>query len=340
MSSFKIRYRRLKWFLTPPAQKKAQMDAVLDYFRSYGEAQDMLKMAQEDGVKIRFSAALIGTSCGAQFLYYPKTGKKVIELRPDRSDYLNALSLVHELRHHWQGEILGKEQAYQYDNPRLSLMLIRIQEADAYTFQDILLKRVTAVMKAEGVYYREATSMLQEFRDGDQSSENFKKLQTALNDMQEKHIKNFSNQDVFKPEHMALNFKTCLQDLKSYDREVLSRYHLRYTTPFGKPRKKEKPADGAGLTTARMREFMRVASNQNAAPYLADLSDRAIEVLAMRSVHPRIRKTMKLMERFEKAAASGALSAKDNKKMRREIDRHVDEALKLPTVSKPAPKSA
>lgn len=309
--------------ISEPARDRYLQEAV-DILRGYPETNMLLDFAARENVRIVFNADWIGTRMLGSFTYGQEVDEKLIRLRPGRAPEEMAGTLAHELRHLWQKKQLGildKKFCDRDHSPRTRFLTMRIFEADAYAFTD-LMKRRTDALRADQA---EADAMKKTIAAA-QGSPLTDAQKTALRQhfSQKAHAR--LQEDI---DFLQERFLQKLDNLARYDARALARYHFLYTAPDDTPHTKPDAAEKPFYTIAHLRRVMRAGVNDNAPFYLQDMTDAALERRALSPIAPAVRRTMRMMEKFEKAAAKNPDWAKSPKAeaVRHRIDRAVRRAV-------------
>lgn len=334
MKKIKALWQHLTWAITPPARKAAELTAVLDVLRDIPEAAALLDLAAAKGVSISLAGRLIGKKTSGVFVRSALPGKTRIELKPGRPVGESAATLVHELRHLWQAEVLGlegvKDLRGEYVDPATKILVTRIKEADAFAFAHYIASRVERMNRD----LAELAEMLVALR-GDQpklslTDEDRDRINTHFT---EKH-KDMEKEDI---EIIRSRFLAELSDLDGYDRRALRKYHALYTHPDFDPKKK--PPEDARFELSNLRRILRAGVGTGAPDYMADIDDEALAAKILAPVAIDVKNAAGLIATFEKAAADGRLSEAENAKARQGIHKAV-QSVTAELRKKQLPKSA
>ncbi|MFN7115117.1 MAG: DUF6782 family putative metallopeptidase [Alphaproteobacteria bacterium] len=324
MEKIKALWQRLAWALTPPARKTAQMAAVLDVLKDIPEAAALLDLAAAKGVSIGFDRGLIGKKTSGVFTRSSTPGKTRIALKPNRPAGETAATLVHELRHLWQAEVLGLDGAKslrgEYIDPATKILVTRIKEADAFAFTHYIASRVERMNRD----LAELGEMLMTIK-GDAPKLSLTDEDRARIDthFRKKH-KDMEKQDI---EIIRARFLEELTDLDGYDRRALRKYHALYTHPDFEPKKK--PPEDARFELANLRRILRAGVGQDAPDYMADLDDAALAAKILAPVAADVKEAVRLMTAFEKAVADNRLPPQEAAETKREIHKAVKDVTAL-----------
>lgn len=316
---FQKNLARLRWALTPAATREKHLEEIKDMLRQWPETAALLQMAEDKNIPIGFDTKMIGGKTTGGFIRSTKPGKTRIRLQPLRPVGQVAATLVHELRHMWQMDVLGigaDDFRGEYGRPQTKLMTTRIKEADAYAFTHMIATRI----KRMGDDLQEAAKMATSLAALNPTKSLTQKNIDAINKHFQEKTKSYAAEDV---QNIRARFLEELQDLDSYDRSGLRKYHALYTTPHFDP--KPKTADDTGKYELQsLRRILRAGVTSDAPDYMAGVSDFDLSRKVMQPIQPDILKTMRLMRVFEKAAAKGKLDEETNLQKRKTIAQHVE----------------
>lgn len=318
MNLFRKKLAQLRWAITPASAKEKKLEEIKDYLRQWPETAALLALAEEKNIPIGFDAGLIGARTTGVFVRSTAPGKTRIRLQPLRPPEQVAPTLIHELRHMWQMEVLGigaNDFRGEYSRPQTKLLTTRIKEADAYAFTHMIVTR----MNRAGGYLAEAADMAKNLADLNPTKSLSPQDIKKINDHFREKTKNDAKKDV---QNIRDRFLAELQDLDGYDRSGLRKYHALYTTPRFTPRKKS-ATDTEKYALQNLRKILRAGIGPDAPDYMADMSDFALARKVMTPINDDVIKAMRLMTQFERAAAKGGLTAAENKASRETIDAHI-----------------
>lgn len=318
MSRLQKTIARIRWAMTPGRVKQKQLDDIKALLRQWPETRALLDMAEDKNIPIAFDATLIGARTTGVFVRSTVEGKTRIRLQPLRPPAQVAPTLIHELRHMWQMEVLGigaHDFRGEYSRPQTKLMTTRIKEADAFAFTHMM---VTRINRAAG-YLEEAAVMAKNLADLNPTKSLSAQDIEKINEHFREKTKDDAQKDV---QTIRDRFVAELQDLDGYDRSGLRKYHALYTTPRFAPKKKPN-ADIEKYDLQNLRKILRAGIGAEAPDYMADVSDFNLARKVMAPIQPDVLKTMRLMTAFEKAAAKGKLTKDQNRLSRETIDDHI-----------------
>ena len=310
---------RLRWALTPAKTKQKQLDDIKGFLRQWPETAALLELAEQKNISIQFDGSMIGGKTTGVFVRSTKAGKTRIRLQPLRPAEQVAPTLIHELRHMWQMDVLGigaDDFRGEYGRPQTKLMTTRIKEADAYAFTHMIVTR----MNRAADYLAEAAEMAQNLAGLSPTQSLRPQDIEKINAHFHEKTKDDGQKDL---QAIRDRFLQELQDLDGYDRSGLRKYHALYTTPRFAPKKKS-AADTDKYDLQNLRKILRAGITDDAADYMADVSDFDLARKVMAPIKPDVLKTMRLMTAFEKAAAKGRLTEEQNRRSRETIDTHVN----------------
>lgn len=318
MEKIKNFWRRLTWAVTPPSRKAAHLAAAVDMLKGIPETAALLDLAAAKGVSIGFDGRLIGKTTSGVFTRSSRAGKTRITLKPGRPVGETAATLVHELRHLWQAEVLGldggKDLRGEYTDPATKILVTRIKEADAFAFTHYIAQRVERMNRD----LSELGEMLLKIK-GDAPKLSLTDEDRARIDthFREKH-KDMQRQDM---EIIRSRFLAELDDLDGYDRRALRKYHALYTHPDFEPKKK--PGEDARFELSNLRRILRAGVGNGAPDYMSDMDDAALAARILAPVANDVKAAARLMTAFEEAAADGRLAPPENIKARQDIHKAV-----------------
>ncbi len=257
--------KQLQWALTSQKEKQRLMDAITGVLETVPETRALLKMAQEDHIKIYFEPRLAGTNIEG-FL-----DEHSIAVNPFGSLSGRSVTLAHELRHYWQYKKLGITKQDLANSPRLSFIFNRIIEADAFAFEAMWAGQRAALTGGKKPH----VIMTKMGKDSTIS-----RTEIPL-----------SYKEIFSLYMRARNIAD------GYDpREAAGLFH------FGIQAKAPQPA--TGVTIHDIRKVLKEGVIDGAPGYLDNLSDRQFEALVLRHANPQAYQAVKLMEKFNAAVAA------------------------------------
>jgi len=311
MNFFTKTWRRLQWARTPEKKKRQMMEETVDLLKLDPDAYELLRMARADGVEIRFSSELTGSTTSARHILNFGIQKQYIEICPYtasgelKTPGKTAPDLVHELRHYWQYKQLGvtpQNGNHLNRTPRLAFIFNRVAEADAYAFQDKFVDTVNETFKGVD----EMTKILLEFQEkkGLLTPEDVFLFSQKINmDFQQ-----FRSKDgqLLKTNFMDRLKSKNLSD--SYDPREVRHLHLFHTSPAARSSDFAAVKNIPELTLADIKGVLKAGVMKNAPGYLDEMSDDQFENLVLGHAHKKALEAVSLMEKFR-----GAVADNDNK---------------------------
>lgn len=319
MALFKSEMTRLRWSFTSQKKRDTLLKATSDLLRVWPETAELLDLARDLNIGIRFNEAFIGTETDGVFSRNRTTGECHIELKPFKKPEDAAIPLIHELRHLWQDRQLGlqpgKAALADRDAP-FALLLSRVKEADAFAFTDLMIARIN--------------NAREDLTDSDAFAKSLGPG-AELTPEQQEQVDEFLAQRIAarlpgEKEKMEQGFLRALGWMESYDRETLEKYHRRYTDPARETQAHLTEKDGAPLTLAAVRGLLRAGTMVSMPAYLDASDDAAFVQTVMGGLNADVKAVADLIAVFEKAAAKG-LPAAEEQRQRLDIDRRVRKAL-------------
>jgi hypothetical protein len=278
-----------QWSRMRSTQKQQALEDIKNILRQWPETTALLQLAEDSGIPVVFDKALIGKQAKGGFIRSTKPGRSRIRLQPLRPPEQLAATLVHELRHLWQADVMGidrKDFRREYQTPEMKLLTTRIKEADAYAFTYMIAKRIER---------QEAAARGKKIVADDPAAD---------------------------AKNMRQRFLKELRDMDSYDRNGVRKYHELFTTAAGTPKQK-KPDKKGTYAIENLRKILRAGVTADALDYLPDMTDDALRARVLRPVSTDVKKTMRLIASFEKAAASKKISRAKNLQRREAIAEQV-----------------
>lgn len=304
--AFETLKKKLRWAFTSKKRRQALLEKILEPAPLVPDVEALLHYAQAtDKVDISFDPKLIGTLTLAQLntqLQGKQAGKISIFLNPDVQGVDAFLSVAHELRHYWQNKVLGHGAAkrnMEERDPVMSLMTVRVKEADAYAFESDVKRRLSGAMDALEKLTREMTE-----NGGGLTEDNKKTLKAHFNLVA-------ANLRASSAPHMRRTFTQMLNYLQSYDKKQILRTHAYHTSPYALPTDFAHLGDDDRITPAKLKASLLAGVFQGAKNYMKDVSDAEFQKTVMAAVDPVIVKAATLMTAFDAAAAK-----KDTETMR------------------------
>lgn len=328
MNFLRRNYERLKWALTPKSRKQALLDDAISVLKIIPQTHDLLDLAKAEGISIGFSAKLIGSGAHGHVLREKNTGETRIELSPRATAEEIAETLIHELRHVWQNNVLGTgatTTGREESSAEMTILMTRVKEADAFAFSLAMVREINYACQLLSNAVDVAKRMMA------------KNEGMALNEFD---IANIGHILMASAAHepppdtkkiMAEMFTTILPAMDDYDRLSLDRYRLLYTHAWLDPVPHVPAAEAIDIP--KLRKILKAGISPNAPVYLDNLDDVAFSTLVMTGLSPKIRDTISLMDAFESAAAKGTLSANDNKSLLTQIDKNVRDVQAAPPIN-------
>jgi hypothetical protein len=318
MNVFRKKLVQLRWALTPASAKQKQLEEIKDYLRQWPETAALLDLAAEKNIPIDFDASLIGHTTTGVFVRSTAEGKTRIRLQPLRPPEQVAPTLIHELRHMWQMDVLGigaNDFRGEYSRPQTKLMTTRIKEADAYAFTHMIVTRMNRMAE----HLEEAVIMAKNLADLNPTKSLTQKDIEKINAHFHEKTKDDAQKDL---DNIRARFLAELEDLDGYDRSGLRKYHALYTTPRLAPKKKT-AEDSDKYVLKNLRKILRAGIADDAPDYMADITDFALARKVIAPIQADVIQTMRLMTAFERATAKGKLTEAQNRAARETIDTHI-----------------
>jgi hypothetical protein len=317
MNFFTKLKKRWQWARTPDQEKQQLMEKTITLLHFDPDAQELLGMARADGVEIGFSSRLTGSRTAARHVLNFGTKKQYIEICPYtalgrmKGPEAIASDLAHELRHYWQYKQLGvtpQNASHINRSPRLSFVFNRVAEADAYAFQDKVMRTLKETSDAFAVFMKDFPSPTpgQAYLINREANKKLQKLRA--NDTQflrERFV------DMLKKETLSA----------SYDPQEAHYLHLRHTSSIAKKTDFDAVKHIPELTLADIKKVLKSGVTTNAPGYINDMSDNQFEALVLGCAHREALEAVNLMEKFKAAVA-----ANDNKTaraLRRQVEKRI-----------------
>lgn len=284
------------WNALPEAEKQARMTQMKSVIQNAPLTYGLWEMAEDLNMPIRFEAALIGSTIGAQV----RTDENAIHINPFPLGPIDEIvGMVHELRHVWQLRQLGLTHEKYEDAARSSalghVLLVRTMEADAYAFGDLFIRHLFDLQK----------EMAAE-TGGDKSrrlsvSEKFNVV-ARLEDRKR----------VEYPAMLQAGFIARLETLGTYDVWTMRENFRKYS-------RAETPAPAAaGVTLGALKGMLKSGLEHDDANYMQEVSDLRFGATVMRGMQPGLRRALRLMTAFD-CAVSGDPAA-DMSQARKKIE--------------------
>ena len=307
MNFFARMLKRRQWARLPEEKKRQLLAEAVELLKLDPEAYELLKMAQADGVEIKFSSELTGSKTSAQHVLNSGTQKQYIEICPHmgsgelKTPGKIATDLAHELRHYWQYKQLGvtpQNRKHINRSPRLAFIFNRVIEADAYAFRDRFVDTVNENFRS---FAEMAEKLLKLQQSGRKPSAD--EIEMASLEITRK-FRQFcaENKNYLKNEFMEYLKSKSLSD--SYDPEGARYLHLFHTSWVAEKTDFDAVKHIPELTLADIRKVLKSGVTQNAPGYLDEMSDDQFEELVLSHAHQGALEAVSLMEKFRAAAAS------------------------------------
>ena len=317
MNFFAKLKKRLQWARTPDQEKQRLMESAITLLHFDPDAQELFRMAKEDGVDIKFSSRLTGSRTAARHVLNFGTKKQYIEICPYTASgrlkrpEMIASDLAHELRHYWQYKQLGvtPKNANHIDrNPRLSFVFNRVAEADAYAFQDKVMRTLKETSDAFAVFMKEFPSPTpgQAYLINREANKKLQKLCA-------------NNPQFLRERFVDMLKKGVLSE--SYDPQEARYLHLRHTSSLAKKTDFDAVKHIPELTLADIKKVLKSGVAKNAPGYLEDMSDNQFEALVLGCAHREALEAVNLMEKFKIAVAAN--DNKTAKSLRRQVEKKI-----------------
>lgn len=290
---------RLRWSFTSQKKKDKLLQDARQMLRLLPETAALLDLADTKNIDIRFNDDFIGTIDSGVTVTDRNTGHVHIELKPYAAPEDIVPALIHELRHVWQNDRLGltpKTMALGEKDADTALLLMRVKEADAFAYTDIAIKRLNNAAASFAHSEKLRAQMLAE-NNGQPLTE---RQEDQISDVIAYHIQSRLESD---KKEAGEKFLEALTWLDGYDRETLSAYHRRYTTPEWEPLKHLTEKDGHVIKLADIRNLTEMGLGPTRFTYLDHLDDVEFENAILRDVAPALLETSAFMTAFEKSAA-------------------------------------
>ncbi|MCE9507314.1 MAG: hypothetical protein K8R48_03220 [Alphaproteobacteria bacterium] len=313
MNFFTKLKKRLQWARTPDQEKQQLLEKAVTLLHFDPDALELFRMAQADGVEIKFSSGLTGSRTAARHVLNFNKKKQYIEICPYtgsgrlKTPVMIASDLVHELRHYWQYKQLGvtpQNGNHINRNPRLSFVFNRVAEADAYAFQDKFIKTMNETSDVFSEFLKEipAPTPLQAHQINYEANKKFQKLRA--NDAQ-----------YLRERFVEMLKKGVLS--QSYDPQEARYLHLRHTSSLAEKTDFDAVKHIPELTLADIKKVLKAGVVKNAPGYLGDMSDDQFEDLVLGNAHRGALEAVNLMEKFSRAVAGN--DNKTAKELRRQV---------------------
>ncbi|MDE1151497.1 MAG: hypothetical protein PW788_03075 [Micavibrio sp.] len=321
MSKWQERLDKLKWATTPWFSRKKKLAQAIAPLRQWPETAALLDFAESKGIPIKLSADLIGGQTAGYFTTDRNTGESHIALNPASTPADIGLVLIHELRHVWQSEMLGitpYNRHLEAADPETALFLVRVREADAYAFTNLMIARMRNAA-ADDTEARNIADRLEKANGG--APLDALQQQLLQEFMLEKFMKRLPQQQF----DMAQDFLWAIENMDTYDRETIVDYHTRYTHPQYAT---EMRPEGTPLNTGDARKMLKLGVHENVPAYFNEVSDAQFRQAVLSSVTPEMKQAVNLIAAFEKAAARpGGIPPQGEQNFRLHVHNAVAEAV-------------
>lgn len=302
------------------AQRKA-LNMAIGILQEYPETRLLLELAQSKNIGVLVDKSLPRTTAG-MLRSDRDSGQEYIALAPFNDPTDLALTLIHELRHVWQDEMLGlnaKNRAVSEPDAETHLILRRVKEADAHAFVNLMSSRMRH-MKEDMMLANDIAEKLMQ------------SLGKPLSEAQQKTIARYIGARVEQRQRdeekqMARDFNWALENIDNYDREAMIEYHLRYTSPQYPAQEHVEAAATFGL--ADIRNMLKLGVSPQAPGYFDHIADDHFRAAVMQDVDPSLKKVSKLMTAFERIAKK-PMNPQENQYHRYEIEKRLSEAVQRP----------
>jgi hypothetical protein len=314
---------RLKWKFGHKRMQEKRTAEVVARLQQYPETQFLLQLANQEGVGVHFDPRLRNTDVVGTFVSDRDTKKQYIVLSPSADIDALTYRLIHELRHLWQDKVLGITPDIRNltePNAETALMQMRVREADAHAFSNLMLRRMHAAEQD----IQEGNRLLKKLT-GEGQQPDAKHVELVNKFLADKMVKRFPDEH----QSMVTDFVWTLRNLDTYDRRALVEYHARYTSPSQNPQPHpdEKKAPHFGLD--EIRGIMKMGVGDTMPGYLEAVPNDEFKQALLQDVSPKLLQTVKLMDQFEKAARKG-ISEQDSLQARANIESKLRDAVQEP----------
>jgi hypothetical protein len=312
-----------RFAMTSKRARRGKLDQAIAMISNYPETKFLLDLMTQEGVGVSFDKNMKNGPAAAQLVTHRETGQQYIALNPYAPPTDLALSLIHEMRHVWQDKVLQltpQSRGISEPDSETALMLTRVREADAHAFVNLMVRRIQKSQEDAAELNTLAATLQQA------TGKPLDEYQTdTLAKYAERKFKDRFDDDA---RHMSADFLWALQNLDPYDRQSMIDYHIRYTSPAAEPvRHMTGPQK---FDTGDIRKMLHIGVVEEAPGYLDHLTDAEFKAAVLSDVSPEIKSTVSLMNHFEKAAARGQTSPRDNFGFRVAIEERLAKAVNQP----------
>lgn len=307
--------------MLPQRAQRKMLNTAIGMLQEYPETRMLLELAQAKNIGVLVDKTLPRTTAG-MLRSDRESGQEYIALAPFNDPTDLALTLIHELRHVWQDEMLGlnaKNRAISEPDAETHLILRRVKEADAHAFVNLMSSRMRYMNEDVAI----ATDMAEKLTQ---------KQGKPLTEGQQKTIARYIGSRVEKRQRdeekqMIRDFNWALENIDNYDREALIEYHLRYTSPQYQTQPHVENGPVFGLSN--IRAMLKLGVSPNAPGYLDHIADDHFRAAVLQDVDPSIKRVSKLMVAFEKIARR-PMRPEEEQFHRYDIEKRLSDAVQRP----------
>lgn len=312
-----------RFAMTSKRARRGKLDQAIAMISNYPETKFLLDLMTQEGVGVSFDKNMKNGPAAAQLVTHRETGQQYIALNPYAAPTDLALSLIHEMRHVWQDKVLHltpQSRGVSEPDSETALMLTRVREADAHAFVNLMVRRIQKSQE-DSVELGTLAAKLQQATG--------KPLDEYQTDTLAKYAeRKFKDRFEDDAKQMSADFLWALQNLDPYDRQSMIDYHIRYTSPAVEPQGHVAGPQKFGIND--IRKMLHIGVVEEAPAYLDHLTDQEFKLAVLSDVSPEIQSTVSLMNHFEKAAARGQTSPRDNFGFRVAIEERLAKAVNQP----------
>lgn len=307
--------------ILPQRAQRKMMNAAIGMLQEYPETRLLLELAQAKNIGVMVDKSLPRTAAG-MLRSDRETGQQYIALAPFNDPLDLALTLIHELRHVWQDEMLGLNpgnRAISEPDAETHLILRRVKEADAHAFVNLMSSRMRHMKEDMAL----ATDMAEKLTT---------KLGKPLTDDQQRTIAKYigsrvENRQRAEEVQMVRDFNWALENLDNYDREAMIEYHVRYTSP--QYEKQAHPPEASKFGLSDIRKMLKLGISPEAPGYFDHITDQHFRSAILQDVDPSIKKVSKLMVAFERISKL-PLKPQEDQFHRHDIEKRLAAAVQRP----------